>query len=210
MTESIQLSLRKKGRFLYVSTGKGKAEIKLHPAICKIFGLPQKDVLSTDEWKELIRQNRYQLAMDTVMRLLSRRAHTCHELKIKLKQRGFNVEITDRVLSEINCAKILDDADFAETYADELGKKGMGIHKMRAEMARRGLSGEIIDNVLSKFSSDDDEFIRARKVLESKMASFKREKEPRKRREKMFRFLYARGFSSELISKITNLLQTQK
>jgi len=60
----------------------------------------------------------------------------------------------------------------------------------------------LTEDILRQFNSESDELENARRVLENKLKSFEREKDIRKRRGKIYRFLYSRGFSKAVISEI--------
>jgi SOS response regulatory protein OraA/RecX len=66
-------------------------------------------------------------------------------------------------------------------------------------LKKKRLSGNTIENILLENYPDTDEPEKAGQLLEKKMDAFKRETDQKKRREKMYRFLYARGFKTEII-----------
>jgi SOS response regulatory protein OraA/RecX len=75
-------------------------------------------------------------------------------------------------------------------------------------LKKKRLSGNSIENILLENYPDTDEPEKAGKLLEKKMEAFEREGDQKKRREKMYRFLYARGFSRIVIlDLIRNLVK---
>jgi SOS response regulatory protein OraA/RecX len=68
-------------------------------------------------------------------------------------------------------------------------------------MDQKGLGGKQIQNILSETFSDADEHASAVRVLRKNIKRFERESDPKKRRDKIYRFFYARGFSQEIIRK---------
>jgi SOS response regulatory protein OraA/RecX len=75
-------------------------------------------------------------------------------------------------------------------------------------LKKKHLIGPAIENILLENYPDADEFENAGKLLEKKMGTFEREADQRKRRQKIYRFLYARGFKTEIISDlIRNLVK---
>jgi SOS response regulatory protein OraA/RecX len=62
------------------------------------------------------------------------------------------------------------------------------------------LDGEKINELLE--DSQDDEIEAARRAMESKLRSLARESDPRKKKEKLFRFMINRGFAPGLIFKL--------
>jgi len=140
-------------------------------------------------------------AVKSAGRLLSRRQHTVSELRGKLARREFPKPVIEEVVASLVERKFLDDASFAESYFNELTAKGLGLTRIRLEMRKRGVPPEISSEVLGRGFSEDDEARRAAEALKKRHLFFEREKDPKKRREKMFRYLASRGFSSSVILK---------
>jgi regulatory protein len=143
----------------------------------------------------------YIRAMNTAVRLLARRNHTNYELRQKLKQRKFDTEVITKVLSECERLNYVNDEETARCYFRELKIRGYGIRRIRFSMKKKGLAEEIIDELLSKHEHED-ELENARRAMEKKMRALSREKDMRKRKEKIFRFLASRGFPGSVISEL--------
>ena len=144
----------------------------------------------------------YQEAMNTALRLLTRRDHTSFEIFQKLEQRGFDGGIVDRVLARCRRLDYIDDERTARMYIGQLVRRGFGFRRIRVELQKKGLSGERFENILNQYRTEIDEHEIARKVMLKKMKSFKNEKDRQKRRNKMYRFLYSRGFEASVISEL--------
>lgn len=142
-------------------------------------------------------QNSFRKAMDTAVRLLARRAHTKHEIRQKLKHRRFTADVIANVISECERLNYVNDEAAGRFYLRELRAKGYGRRRIRLSMKKKGLNSELTDTLLAEENIDEMEI--ARKAVSKKMAAFNREKDMRKRKEKIFRFLYSRGFSSSVI-----------
>jgi regulatory protein len=147
-------------------------------------------------------QEEFADAMNAAIHLLSRRNHTKYEIRQKLKQRGFIAEIISRVLAECERLNYVDDEKTAQFYLRELGAKGYGKQRIRFSMKKKGLDHALTEKLLSEEHSETEEMENARRLFESRIARFNREKDAGKRREKIYRFLYSRGFSPSLISKL--------
>ncbi len=141
-------------------------------------------------------------AMDTAIRILARRSHACAEIRQKLRQRGFDADIIQAVISECERMNYLDDRQTAGQYFRELKNRGWGAQKIRAEMRKKGLYGDLAESLISDYAESQEEREIARNVLEKKKAAFDRERDGRKRKEKIFRFLSSRGFSGSVISQV--------
>jgi regulatory protein len=141
-------------------------------------------------------------AMDTAVRLLARRNHAADELRKKLRQRGFSADITANVIRECERLRYIDDEETARLYFRELQRKGCGPMRIRRDMKQKGLWNSSAELLMREYAESPAEKQNAQEVFEKKKAAFLREKDRGKRKEKIFRFLYARGFSKKIISEL--------
>jgi regulatory protein len=144
----------------------------------------------------------YQKALNTALRILTGRDHSKYELIQKLKQRGFKTEDIEKAVSECVRFDYINDERMAPVYIRQLIRKGYGLKRIRHELNKKGLKGHRIQNFLSEIVSDLEEQEGAERVLEKNIKRFERECDLKKRREKIYRFLYARGFSQDTIRKL--------
>ena len=142
----------------------------------------------------------YKNALNTALRLLSRRDHSVVELKNKLQMRGIEIDVIDSVLTECMRLDYLNDDRFSASLIRHLKRKGCGSLRMRSELHRRGIKGSDIEKLIHDAFGVGEELRVAFKVAEKKIRSI-RDIEPRKRREKIYRFLYSRGFSKAVIAE---------
>jgi regulatory protein len=150
----------------------------------------------------------YRKIFNTALRILAGRDHSKSELIWKLKQRGFKFDDIDKAVSECSRLDYINDERTGEMYIRQLVRKGFGIKRIRQELAQKGLKGPKIDQILCETCSDDGELKNAEKILKKKFKRFERESDLLKRKEKIHRFLYARGFSREIIIKINENLKS--
>jgi len=152
----------------------------------------------------IISDKDFKAAMDMAIRLLCRRRHTSYEIEQKLMSKEVNKDCVKAVISECKRLNYINDKETAYQYFKELKSRGCGCMKIRSDMKRKGITQEQIEDVVSEFYNDADELETARKVLQKKMPQFNREKDHRKKREKIYRFLSYRGFTGSIISKLLN------
>lgn len=152
-------------------------------------------------------EKHYQKALNTALRILTGRDHSKYELAQKLKQRGFAPEDIEKAISECERLDYINDERTSRVYIRQLILKGYGLNRIRHAMNKKELRGECIQNILSETVSDADERIGAERILKKNIKRFERENDLKKRRNKIYRFLYARGFSQETISKLMKKYQ---
>jgi regulatory protein len=149
---------------------------------------------------EIFAKSSHRQAMNTAVRILSNRDHSKYELKQKLRQRGFGSRVINTVIGECERFNYINDQRTADVYISQLKRKGFGKRYIRMALKKKRLSGTAIENILEQNCSEDDEFEIAGRLLEKKMKIFEREADLKKRSDKIYRFLYSRGFSPAVIS----------
>jgi regulatory protein len=137
--------------------------------------------------------------MKSALRLLTRRPHSRRELIDKLMAREFRYPAVLAVIGECEKRGYLNDRQMAEDYAVELAARGHGDFKIKLKMRAKGLPAALIEEELAGLGETSPASERALQSLERKMPALNREPDPRKRREKAYRFLASRGFDGEAI-----------
>lgn len=194
-------SFRKKGRFFYVGIDK-TGEIKFHPDIILEFCIYKDAAFSNSEWEEILYRNSYRQAWECILRLLSIRAHCERDLSNKLRQRKFNSKIISAVISECKRLEFIDDIKFAREYIRELLERGSGVKLIKSKLMQKGLPENVIDNEIQEMMSGDDELEAAKIAYRKKSPSLKKETDPRKKKEKLYRYMFSKGFSYDIIKEI--------
>ena len=140
--------------------------------------------------------------LERAMRLLSIRSYSERELLSKLGRAGVAVEEAQAAVTECRRRGYLNDELLAEDFAHALSARGSGARLIRLRLRNRGLAAEHVEAALEKTA--DLEFEAARRALDYKLRMLTRENDPRKKREKVFRFLASRGFSGSVIRELFN------
>lgn len=143
-----------------------------------------------------------QLAMNTAVRILTHRDHSRYELKQKLQQRGFGSSVIDTVIAECERLNYINDPRTAHLYIQQLKHKRYGKRYIRMALKKKRLNSEAIENTLLQNYSEADERENGSKLLEKKRETFERQTDPQKKSDKIYRFLYSRGYSKDVISDL--------
>jgi regulatory protein len=141
-------------------------------------------------------------AMNSAVRILSKRDHSKYELKQKLHQRGFASKVIDTVIAECERLDYINDLRTAHLYILQLKRKCFGRRYVRMALKKKRLSGAVAENLLLKNYPEADERENAGKILQKKEKTFEPEEDLKKRKEKIYRFLCSRGFSKYVISEL--------
>jgi regulatory protein len=140
-------------------------------------------------------------ALNAALRILTPRDHSKYELVKKLKQRGFSSVDIDDTISACERFDYINDIRTAQVYIRQLKRKGYGKKRIQLELNKKGLKGTRIQSILDQSVSEADERKDAARILKKNIKRFKREKDRLKRRDKIYRFLHARGFARGVIAE---------
>ena len=144
----------------------------------------------------------YQAAQKTALSLLARRCHSKTEVRRKLAARGFEAEVIERVLEACERLDYINDEATASFFVQELIRKQVGLRRIREEMKNRGFAPDLIRRKIDELNLREMELGIAKRAMGKKGAALIREKDHRKRKEKLIRFLRSRGFRPLTISAL--------
>ena len=141
------------------------------------------------------------LAYAQALRFLTLRAHSASELYKKIIKKH-SPEAAEFAVGRCRELGFIDDADFAERYAQELAeKKHYGASRIRNELFLKGIDREIIDNTLSSLEFDTENAIIG--IIEKKYSGCLSDEKGRRR---MIAGLVRLGYSySDIKSALSEL-----
>ena len=147
-------------------------------------------------------------ALKKAMDLLAARPLTESELRTRLSAGGkFPPSEVEEAVLHCRDRGYLNDALLASDAARFLNAGGRGQGLIRKKLRARGVSEENLNAALGGLSAEDE----AGAALSAGMTKLRllaREKDMRKKKEKLFRFLISRGFSPETaLDTISKLLK---
>lgn len=142
-------------------------------------------------------------AYDAALRLLGVRARSRSELLTRLQDKDFPAEEIDSVMTRLDRAGLINDADFAQQWVRSRHlHSGKGRTALRQELRHKGVDQVLIDQALSQVD-DEAEYERAGEMLRRKTARLgSQDVVERSDRDKHMRRLVAmlvrRGYSPSL------------
>lgn len=153
---------------------------------------------------KILKEDKLYQIKQLALKYLSRRAHSKNELRIKLRQKNFETELIDIVLDELERGKFIDDASFAQHFAEEkINTNRWGKNKIKAELMKRGISSQIISNVINEKFGEDSEIEAG---LELAMKKYKnlasRKLDQKKILNSIYSFLLSRGYDYDACKQI--------
>ncbi|MDH6193496.1 regulatory protein [Mycobacterium frederiksbergense] len=95
-------------------------------------------------------RKREEQAKNVCLRLLTVRARTRAELEGQLSKRGYEDDLSARVLGRLAEVGLIDDEDFAEQWVrSRHANAGKGKRALAVELRKKGVDGEVIDAALA-------------------------------------------------------------
>ena len=159
-------------------------------------------------WKQKVRAARateetdpYTRAKTIVYNQLAYSAKTRGQLRKKLRAEGFDAELIEPLLDKFESAKLIDDAEYAQTFVAQKSRtKKLSRAALRRELAERGVRGEEAENALAQ-RTDEQEREDAAELVRKKLRpgmdlSDRAEKDKVTRR--LLGMLARRGYSSSV------------
>jgi regulatory protein len=142
-------------------------------------------------------------AREASLRLLAHRPRSEHELRQRLRIRGFEAPAIDSCLEHLKGVGLLDDEAFSLAYCrDRLRSRPSGPTRLLAELRAKGVDAEVANRSL-------EEVFRSEGVGEEDLArravrkfARRRNEDPIRVRRRLYAFLARRGFSPETVGVI--------
>lgn len=157
-------------------------------------------------WKQKVRAARaaeetdpYTRAKTIVYNQLAYSAKTRGQLRKKLQAEGFDAELIEPLLDKFEAAKLIDDAEYAQTFVAQKSRtKKLSRAALRRELSERGVRGEEAENALAQRTDEqerEDAAELVRKKLRPRMDLSDRAEKDRVTR-RLLGMLARRGYSS--------------
>lgn len=134
-----------------------------------------------------------------LIRLLGRRDHASHELRLKGIKKGYDYEILDQIIAELEDKNYINNYAFAKKYAhDKFRFNNWGPNKIKAELSKKKIGKSTIAQVLDEEFDQQSKIETINELIEKKKPSLLRT-DPEKRRKKIFDYLFRKGYHSQII-----------
>ncbi|MFH2105078.1 MAG: regulatory protein RecX [Parcubacteria group bacterium] len=148
---------------------------------------------------------KYQVAFNYVLRLLSRYPRTVHEIRTKLAQKKYQSDIIDKVLAELANAGQLDDRAYTARWLEaQLQNRPCGRLLCRKKLGQRGVETELIDQALTENYPPEKELALAQKMAQQKEEILSTRSDKKNRQQKVALYLKNKGFAGNVIYEVLN------
>lgn len=166
------------------------------------FGLKKGDVLTDQQIEEISINEEKKRAKDRALNFLSYRDRSEKEIRIKLKDVGYEESIIDWVVGELKRLKFLDDQRFAQSYAQtQMLTRPIGEYFLKRELKQKGLDADIIEQTVEKAYEEKDQLSIALELAQQRKKRYGNI-DAMKAKKRLSDFLLRRGFSWEIVSEV--------
>lgn len=174
------------------------------------FSIQKGTELTRDLYFRLSTSEEYQSVKDRCYKLLSGRDHGSEELKRKLVQKGFAPAMCEQVVEEFREKDLLNDGVYASKFAhDKYQLKQWGPKKIKSALFKKGVPKAVITDVIKDLKSNINPVETCIELALKRRRHFQRETDTFKRKQKIFRYLAGKGYSSDKIKKALPNIEKQ-
>jgi len=173
----------------------GKFAFSLEAEVATKEGLQVEQVLSDEQIEALARSDHFHRCLNAAFHYLSYRPRSESELRERLRQRGFDGDTQEAVISRLKEQGLVDDMAFAQFWKDNresFSPRSQWLTKL--ELRRKGVANDIIDQVVDAIDNDASAYRaalrKARSLPQFDYQSFRR---------RLGEYLKRRGFSYGVI-----------
>jgi regulatory protein len=124
------------------------------------------------------------------------RPHSTREFRDYMFRKKADKDLTEQLVEEFTNKKYLNDAKFAEWFADVKRRAGKSNRQIQAELFKKGIDRSIVSELMSAEGNDELERLKALVVKKSKSMRYKNE--PLKFKQ----YLSRQGFSFDDINEV--------
>jgi len=186
----------------------GEFAFGLHEDIAVKHGLREGVTLTPEEVQDLEADEEYVDAKQKALDYLAYKPRTEQEVRRKLQKKDVSPVVIDDVVARLYELEYLDDEAYAHDYAhNRFSSKKYGPVRIRRELKERGVDRHLAEAAVDELFAEADATAAAWTHAEKRWPRLEDEDDPRRRRQKMYRYLRRRGFTSDTIRPILDELE---
>lgn len=182
-----------------------KPSFMLYRGELKQLGIREGEPISKESLQEIMEEILPRRAKRRAMNLLQSRDYTEAGLREKLRSGDYPENCIEEALAYVKSYGYVDDRRYAGDFISyNMDRKSRT--RMEQDLMRKGISKDMICSVfeeLEKQGSRQDEEAMIRSLLEKK--KYDPRTATKQEKQRMYAFLYRRGFRSEAISRVLSL-----
>lgn len=158
--------------------------------------------LTDKEVEDIVRKAEFQKTLDKLLRFATVRPRSEKEITDYFRRKKVHESMHEELLEKLRHFELLDDLKFAKWWVEQRGSfKPKPRRILKIELTQKGIVKEIIENVMGEVVVDEEKM--AKEILRRKDYKWKG-LEAREAKQKMSQYLVGKGFSWDVIEKVTS------
>jgi len=146
-------------------------------------------------------------AREKCLRLLGTRARAAAELRQRLRTIGFEQNVIESVLADLERAGLVDDEEFARLWVEQRTAAGAGRHRLRWELRRKGVQEDLIRRAVDEAIGEEMELEQAVALAQRRLRGQSPDAPGLLR---LRRYLLGRGYGSGIVERVMRRLASQE
>lgn len=139
-------------------------------------------------------------AKQKAFRLLSVRGRSTKELRSRLKEKGFEEPVVEKVIARLLDLKYLDDESFAREWTQNLAVNRLyGNRRIEVSLLEKGIDRKLIEQSIARVREEISEKQAINKLMEKKIKGKKIIELDEKEKRRLAQNLMGKGFPTGLI-----------
>lgn len=183
----------------------GQFAFVLYKGELRQFQIREGQELSEESYQHIMTQILSKRAKLRSMNLLQSRDYTKRQLEDKLRQGDYPQECIDEAIAYVESYGYIDDRRYARDYI-EYHIQIRSRNRIEADLMRKGIAKDIVREVFGELENlgvEQDEMAMIRDLLKKK--KYSTDTATKQEQQKMYGFLYRKGFSPEAIMRALSL-----
>lgn len=165
------------------------------------FHMKQGGELATEDYEQIFQEILPKRAKLRSLNLLKTKDYTRKQLEDKLRLGGYPEEVIEDAIAYVESYGYVNDGNFARNFI-ECHMQSRSRRRIENDLAQKGIRRELIAQAFDELSEEGlemDEIAQIQKILLKK--NFYAQTANDKERQKMYGFLYRKGFRTDAISR---------
>ena len=193
---------RPKRRSIFVN---GEFAAGVDQEVVLTLGLKVGQQVDEARLKEMLQAEEVRKAREAALNLLGYRSRSENELELRLKQKGYEEDIIQVVLTGLKRVDLVNDERFADDWVkNRMASRPMGRTRLSWELRRKGISAKMIDETLEELD-EEKEYQAALTLAESKLNK-SLDIDVRAEKRRVGGLLQRRGFNWGIVSRVLDTI----
>jgi regulatory protein len=171
--------------------------------------LHEGDTISDEMVQTVLHTEEQVRARQKALDLLAYRARSEAEIKDRLTQKGYDRQVIDRVVLDLERVGLLNDTVFASAYVrTRMIQKPMGKRLLIRELLSKGITEPLAFRIAEEWYMTETELDVALKLIAPRLERYRREK-PDTIKRRLSDFLNRRGFDWDVIGEVMDWVRRE-